>query len=129
MDARRGTDDSFGFGERLFQAARYVAEMEYQHLVFEEFARKMQSRRIRPFHAYSPDINAAINAEFAHAVYRFGHSMLDEDVARTDINPDGSSRDNSVPLLTAFLNPPEYFDGGDASQHGVHAQSRRPARS
>ena len=31
-----------GHGERLFQAARFVTEMEYQHLVFEEFARKVQ---------------------------------------------------------------------------------------
>ncbi len=94
-------------GERLFQAARFVTEMEYQHLVFEEFGRKVQPA-IRPFHVYSPDINPAVQAEFAHAVYRFGHSMLDDDVARTNTN--GS--DNSVPLLTAFLNPPEYFNGG-----------------
>jgi Ca2+-binding RTX toxin-like protein len=94
-------------GERLFQAARFVTEMEYQHLVFEEFARKVQPA-VRPFHVYSPDINPAINAEFAAAVYRFGHSMLDQDVART--NPDGS--DNSLPLLTAFLNPPTYTRTG-----------------
>ena len=56
--------------------------MEYQHLVFEEFARKVQPA-IRPFHVYNPDLNPAIPAEFAHAVYRFGHSMLDDDVART----------------------------------------------
>src|SRR6185295_2100259 len=47
-----------------------------------------------------------IPAEFAAAVYRFGHSMLDDDVARTA--EDGS--DNSLPLLTAFLNPPELFN-------------------
>jgi hypothetical protein len=94
-------------GERLFQAARFVTEMEYQHLVFEEFARKVQPA-VRPFHVYSPDINPAINAEFAAAVYRFGHTMLDEDVART--NPDGT--DNSLPLLTAFLNPPTYTRTG-----------------
>ena len=29
-------------GERLFQAARFGTEMQYQHLVFEEFARKIQ---------------------------------------------------------------------------------------
>jgi Ca2+-binding RTX toxin-like protein len=96
-------------GERLFQAARYVTEMEYQHLVFEEFARKVQPA-VRPFHVYSPDINPAIDAEFAHAVYRFGHSMLDDTVARTNLD----RSDNSVPLLTAFLNPPEYFNGGSA---------------
>jgi Ca2+-binding RTX toxin-like protein len=99
----------YNYGERLFQAARFVTEMEYQHLVFEEFARKVQPA-IRPFHVYSPDINPAIEAEFAHAVYRFGHSMLDDTVART--NADGS--DNSTPLLTAFLNPPALYDGGSA---------------
>ena len=101
-------------GERLFQAARFVNEMEYQHLVFEEFARKVQPA-IRLFHAYSPDINPAIKAEFAHAVYRFGHSMLDDTVARTNVDPGtGAKTDNSLPLLTAFLNPPAYFDGGSA---------------
>ena len=35
-------------GERLFQAARFVTEMQYQHLVFEEFARKVQPG-INPF--------------------------------------------------------------------------------
>ena len=59
--------------------------MEYQHLVFEEFARKIQPA-VRPFHVYNSDINAAIPAEFAAAVYRFGHSMLDDDVARTNID-------------------------------------------
>ena len=100
---------TFTYGQRLFQAARFVTEMEYQHLVFEEFARKIQPA-VRPFHVYSTDINSSIPAEFAHAVYRFGHSMLDDDVARTNI--DGS--DNSVALLTAFLNPPLFFDGGTA---------------
>ena len=85
--------------------------MEYQHLVFEEFARKVQPA-IQPFHVYHSDINPAIHAEFAHAVYRFGHSMLTETIART--NPDGS--DNSIPLLNGFLNPPSYTDGGTAAQ-------------
>jgi Ca2+-binding RTX toxin-like protein len=98
-------------GQRLFQAARFITEMQYQHLVFEEFGRKIQPA-IRPFHVYSTDINAAIPAEFAHAVYRFGHSMLDDDVARTNVDPTtGAKTDNSLPLLTAFLNPPEYFNG------------------
>jgi Ca2+-binding RTX toxin-like protein len=114
-----GPDVSFGFGGRLFQAARFVTEMEYQHLVFEEFARKMVPA-IRPFHVYSPDINPAIEAEFAHAVYRFGHSMLDDDVARTSTKADGSKVDNSLPLLTAFLNPPEYFDNKADPAHPVY---------
>ncbi len=98
-----GAAHTFGYGDRLFQAARFVTEMEYQHLVFEEFGRKVVPA-IRPFHVYSPDINPAVQAEFAHAVYRFGHSMLDDTVARTREN----GTDNSLTLLQAFLNPPEY---------------------
>jgi hypothetical protein len=99
-------------GERLFQAARFVTEMEYQHLVFEEFARKIQPL-INPFEPFAftqADINPAVKAEFAHAVYRFGHSMLTETISRT--NEDGSN--NDIPLLDGFLNPQSYFDGGPA---------------
>ena len=109
--------------------------MEYQHLVFEEFGRKVQPA-IRPFHVYSPDMNPAIQAEFAHAVYRFGHSMLDDDVARVDPErtvqgPAGPitipGGDNSVPLLTAFLNPPEYFSTRRTAD--LSRPSRLPAAS
>ncbi len=96
-------------GERLFQAARFITEMEYQHLAFEEFARKVQPL-IEPFSGYHDDVNSAISAEFAHAVYRFGHSMLTDTIART--NEDGSS--NDTPLLNGFLNPVAYTDGGSA---------------
>ena len=88
------TATSFDFGERLFQAARFVTEMEYQHLVFEEFARKVQPA-INPFEPFAftqTDLNPAIRAEFAHAVYRFGHSMLTETISRTNETfpgPDG----------------------------------------
>src|SRR2546421_11219659 len=86
--------------------------MEYQHLVFEEFARKIQPA-IRPFHVYSPDINPAIPAEFAAATYRFGPSMLDETIARTNVDPvTGAKSSNDISLLNGFLNPPEFFNGG-----------------
>ena len=77
--------------------------MEYQHLVFEEFARKIQPaiNPFQPFALIQTDINAAITAEFAHAVYRFGHSMLDEDIPRT--NENGS--DNSIALARRLPEP------------------------
>jgi Ca2+-binding RTX toxin-like protein/methionine-rich copper-binding protein CopC len=125
-----GADDediSFGFGSRLFQAARFVTEMEYQHLVFEEFARKVQPA-INPFEPFAftqTELNPAIKAEFAHAVYRFGHSMLTDTISRRNEDmpgPDtvfGTADDrrgsqNDISLLDGFLNPPAYFDGGTA---------------
>jgi Ca2+-binding RTX toxin-like protein len=96
-------------GERLFQAARFVTEMEYQHLVFEEFARKVQPL-IQPFSVYHDNINGAISAEFASAVYRFGHSMLTDTIPR--INENGLH--NDISLFDGFLNPPSFTDGGSA---------------
>ncbi len=105
-----GADSGWGYGERLFQAARFVTEMEYQHLVFEEFARKVQPM-VNVFGeggtGYHTEVNADINAEFAHAVYRFGHSMLTEHVTRT--KADGT--DDSERLLDVFLNPPAFLNG------------------
>ncbi|WP_223257141.1 peroxidase family protein [Arthrobacter globiformis] len=114
-------------GERLFQAARFITEMEYQHLVFEEFARKVQPA-INPFEPFAftqTELNPAVKAEFAHAVYRFGHSMLTETISRR--NEDGPGLNgtfgdsddtkgspNDISLLDGFLNPPEYTDGGPA---------------
>ena len=97
------------YGERLFQAARFVTEMEYQHLVFEEFARTIQPL-INPFTTYDTSLNPAIVAEFAHTGYRLGHSMLPEVLGRT--NADGTT--NDIRLLNAFLNPVEYTNGGTA---------------
>ncbi len=72
-------------GERLFQAGRFSTEMVYQHLVFEEFARAV-APNIDPFvFSNTVDIDPGIVAEFAHVVYRFGHSMLTEDVSRLDL--------------------------------------------
>jgi Ca2+-binding RTX toxin-like protein len=101
---------TFTYQERLFQAARFVTEMEYQHLVFEEFARKVQPA-INPFEPFAfnqTDLNSAITAEFAHAVYRFGHSMLTDTIPR--VNMDGTHFD--IPLFDGFLNPAEYNDNG-----------------
>ncbi|WP_243375654.1 peroxidase family protein [Microvirga solisilvae] len=88
-------------GERLFQAARFTTEMQYQHLVFEEFARKVQPDVDAFVFNPSIDINPAIFAEFAHVVYRFGHSMLREEVAAIDANGNNVGMD----LFDAFLNP------------------------
>ncbi len=99
-------------GERLFQGARVPTEMQYQHLVFEEFARKVQPDVDAFVFNPSTDIDPAIFAEFAHVVYRFGHSMLNETVDR--IGTDGVQ--SNLDLFDAFLNPIAFDDSGlDAS--------------
>jgi Ca2+-binding RTX toxin-like protein len=102
-------------GERLFQAGRFVNEMEYQHLVFEEFGRKMQPDIDAFVFEPSVDIDPSITAEFAHVVYRFGHSMLNENVDRIEM-VNGKPVSNDIGLIQAFLNPIEFANAGSADE-------------
>ncbi len=99
-------------GERLFQAAKFGTEMQYQHLVFEEFARKIQPQ-INVFlvpDGFDTTLDPSIVAEFAHVVYRFGHSMLTESIEQFD--PTFTA--NHISLIEGFLNPTA-FNGVDGS--------------
>ena len=124
-------------GERLFQAARFGTEMQYQHLVFEEFARKVQPN-IDAFLApngYDVTINPAIVAEFAHVVYRFGHSMLTETIDRYDpsfnvvgdANPTEAGN-QQIGLIAAFLNPLAFAASGGSGAEAAGAIIRGMTR-
>jgi len=110
-------------GERMFQAGRFATEMQYQHLVFEEFARKVQPN-IDPFvFNASTDIDPSIFAEFANTVYRFGHSMLTDNMPRIDA--DGNEITSDLGLIDAFLNPVEYdLDGAISHEEAAGAVVR-----
>ena len=100
-------------GERLFQAAKFGTETEYQHIVFDEFARYV-APSIHVAAGVNVHINPAITSEFANVVYRFGHSMLDENVDVYKIDPatgrpmlDAQGRPivSEQGLIMAFTNP------------------------
>jgi Ca2+-binding RTX toxin-like protein len=115
-------------GERLFQAGRFVTEMQYQHLVFEEFARKVQPN-VNPFvFTNSPDLDPSIFAEFAHVVYRFGHSMLSDTVDRLDNNLSSINGDPQLGLIQAFLNPQAYTASGATNADAAGAIIRGMTR-
>ncbi|KRR18482.1 peroxidase family protein [Bradyrhizobium retamae] len=108
-----GVDGLIWDGERLFQAAKFGTEMQYQHLVFEEFARKIQPN-INVFlvpDGYDVTLDPSIVAEFAHVVYRFGHSMLTETIDRFDPNFNA----DHIGLIEGFLNPLQFENNGTTS--------------
>ena len=74
-------------------------------MVFDEFVRRI-APELPVFLNYNPNLQTQISAEFASAVYRLGHSMLNETIARS--NPGSYYNPNSnqdVSLITAFTNP------------------------
>ncbi len=110
-------------GERLFQAAKFGTEMQYQHLVFEEFARTIQPN-VDAFIDFNDTIDPSIVAEFAHTVYRFGHSMLTETVDRLDADFNA----NHIDLISAFLNPLEFAASGATPEQAAAAIIRGVTR-
>ncbi|MFN7103804.1 MAG: peroxidase family protein, partial [Pseudorhizobium sp.] len=108
-------------GERLFQAARVATEMQYQHLVFEEFGRKIQPNIDVFVFNNVTDVDPRIFGEFANVIYRFGHSMLTENMPR--IGPDGAVMDGGdLTLIESFLNPVLFDnDGGLTHDEGAAA--------
>ncbi|WP_309677633.1 peroxidase family protein, partial [Pseudomonas sp.] len=124
-------------GERLFQAAKFGTEMQYQHLVFEEFARTISPNVdlfFAPTQVYDVDLDASIVAEFAHTVYRFGHSMLTETVDRYDVDfnvigdPNSADPDQQLGLIAAFLNPLAYAASGVTPEDATSAIVRGMTR-
>ncbi|MDR6631554.1 Ca2+-binding RTX toxin-like protein [Phyllobacterium sp. 1468] len=108
-------------GERLFQAAKFGTEMQYQHLVFEEFARKIQPN-INVFlvpDGFDTTLNPSIVAEFAHVVYRFGHSMLTESIDQFD----PTFTPAHISLIQGFLNPTAFNGPGGTIDDEVAAGS------
>ncbi|MGO4622514.1 peroxidase family protein, partial [Ensifer sp. 2TAB8] len=99
-------------GERLFQAARFSTEMVYQHLVFEEFVRAVAPQIDAFVFSHSVEIDGAIFEEFAQVVYRFGHSMLNENVEMLKLSAQGTATPEEIGLIDAFLNPMAFNNAG-----------------
>ena len=98
-------------GNRVFSAAKFGTEMQYNRIVFDEFTPTLSGLKDvfegGPF-GYHTDLDASITAEFSQVVYRFGHSLLTEFVDR--FTPDFA--DESLTLIEAFLNPTQFDSEG-----------------
>src|SRR5262249_23220626 len=110
------------YGERLSQAGGFGTEMQYHPSGFEEFPRKVQPL-INPFLGGLTSFDPAIAAEFAHTVYRLGHSMLPEVLHRE--NADGT--DTNIRLFNAFLNPQSHNRSATDPQPVNGVSPRSPA--
>lgn len=91
--------------EQLFNTAKVIVEAEYQHTVFDEFAVELAGGLPQVgkqgHDTYNANVDPSISEEFANAVYRVGHSMVNETIPYTDAQGDV----HEISLVDAFLNP------------------------
>ena len=90
--------------EQIYQQARQMVIAEIQSITYNEFlpAAARPKRDLRPIAVTTP-VNPGIANEFSTAAFRFGHSMLDNDVEFLDNN--GNDVADDMPLADAFFNP------------------------
>ncbi len=100
--------------DKMFNAAKLVVEMEYQHAAVDQYARNV-TPNIQEFVGYSPEKNANITLEYAQSAFRFGHSTLRETIDTIDPSHGLTGKIMGYALRDAFLNPDKYSDLGAAS--------------
>jgi hypothetical protein len=94
--------------EQLYQEARALNIAGYQAVIYNEWLPPMLGPQgVRPFAGYNPNVNASISTEFSTVGFRFGHSLIDNEIERhtnngTDINITGGA---DIPLAFDFFYP------------------------
>lgn len=91
--------------EQVYQVARRLVGAEIQAITYEEYLPAVLGAALAPdpnAAAYNPATDASITNNFAHAVFRFGHSQI----SPTTLLVDNAERTvGSLSIAQAFFNP------------------------
>jgi len=97
--------------EQIFQKARSVVAAEIQAITYNEWLPSLLGRgALDKYTGYDAAINPGISNEFATAAFRFGHSLLGDEVEF--FNNDGQPIREGVSLSQAFFNPALVTENG-----------------
>lgn len=89
---------------QIYLQARSIVIAEIQSITFNQWLPALLGpNAIAPYSGYKPNVNPDIANEFSTAAFRFGHSLLGNDVEFLDNN--GLSVQPSISLSQAFTNP------------------------
>lgn len=90
--------------EQIYQQARSIVIAEIQAITYNEWLPSLLGKgAIDKYTGYDSTVNPGISNEFATAAFRFGHSLLGDDVEFLDNN--GLETRDAVTLSQAFFNP------------------------
>ena len=91
--------------EQLYQEARKINIAEYQHIIFTQYLPDLLGPNAVPaYTGYNPTVNATIATEFSTVAFRFGHSLLNNTVAR-DNNNGSAIGGTTLQLAQDFFDP------------------------
>jgi peroxidase len=97
--------------EQIFQRARAIVIGEIQSITYNEWLPAVLGKNaLTSYQGYDPSVNPSIANEFSTAAFRFGHSMLGDDVEFLDNN--GLPVAPAVELSQAFFYPPLVSQNG-----------------
>ncbi|MFO0976044.1 MAG: peroxidase family protein [Planctomycetaceae bacterium] len=90
--------------EEVYQQARAIVIAEIQVITYNEWLPSLLGQgSVGPYRGYNPNVNVGISNEFATAGFRFGHSLVGDDIEFLDNN--GLEVREGVTLADAFFNP------------------------
>lgn len=117
--------------EKLYQETRKIIGAMQQIVNFNEFLPVMfgdyMDTYVPPYQGYDQSVDATIPNSFAAAAYRFGHSLVREELDRLDENFRRLSI-GPLNLNQAFFNPVAYFQSGgtDPITRGLTVATTNP---
>ena len=100
--------------EKLYQAARKIVGAQMQKITYKDFLPTLFGSYLHTYvplyTKYNPFVDASIPNAFAAAAYRFGHSLIRDQLLRLDENYT-KAEIGHLDLSHAFFNPVSYFEG------------------
>ncbi len=97
--------------EQIYQQARRLVIGEIQQITYNEFLPSFLKKNAVPaYTGYKPNVNAQIASEFSTAAFRFGHSILGDDVQFFDDDAQITLPD--LKLTDTFFAPQLQLNGG-----------------
>jgi peroxidase len=71
-------------GDKLYETAKAITTAEMVNITYSEFLPHLLGKdAIEPYHGYDPTVDARITEEFEGAAYRFGHSIVSDEISAT----------------------------------------------
>src|SRR6185312_9528009 len=69
-------------GDKLYETAKAITTAEMVNITYNEWLPHLLGKdAIQPYHGYNPNADARITEEFSGAAFRFGHSIVSDEIS------------------------------------------------